>query len=77
MRRQGYGPVWESQTGPLPFAEAEELYRLMLANFSGKERRICRIRRVFKEECAEGNGPGKTEAATIGDAIEIRDPSGA
>ncbi len=77
MRRQEYGPVWESQTGPLPFAEAEELYRLMLANFSGEERRIGRIGGVLQKQRAEGDGPGKTEAATIGDAIEIRNPSGA
>ncbi len=77
VHRKEYGPVWESQTGPLPFAEAEELYRLMLANFSGEERRICRIGGVLQKQRAEGDGPGKIEAATIGDAIEIGYPSGA
>ena len=65
-----------SETGPLPFAEAEKLFRLVLANFGGKEHRTSRIGCVFKEQSTEGGGPEKVETATIEDSVEIRDSRG-
>ncbi len=43
----------------MPFAEAERVFRLVLANFGGEERRVCGTGWVFEKQRADGDAIAK------------------